>query len=87
MSNDPISQQVSQRICIHMNSDHKDSLLIYATQYAGIKDPGNVEMLSINSLAMQLQIDEKVIEIPFEHALVDNNDAHKTLVSMVKPYL
>ncbi len=86
MSNDPISESISKRICTHMNKDHNDAVLNYAINYGGVKDPLNVEMLEINSGKMILRVDGKKIEIPFDHTLVDSSDAHKTLVAMSKNF-
>ena len=85
MDNEYINLEVGKRISAHMNKDHKNSLRIYASKYLGIEDAVNIEMISINSASMTLNIDEKISHIPFDHMLIDSNDAHKTLVSMAKP--
>ena len=33
---------------------------------------------------MELEVDQKIIQINFENTLLDSDDAHKTLVSMLK---
>ena len=84
MSNQPITKTVSNRICDHMNRDHKDALFKYVIYYAGIKNPNTVEMVAINSCLMTIEVDGEKINIPFNHKLLDSNDAHITLVQMIK---
>ena len=84
MDLDHLNSETSKRICLHMNNDHKKSLLKYASQYGGIEHPIDVEMIEINSTSMQLKVDNEIINIPFDHVLVDSKDAHKTLVTMLK---
>ena len=84
MKNEAITNSVSKRICDHMNQDHVDSLSAYATFYGGIKDPLEVKMLSLNQEYMNLDVDGVIVKIKFDHILKDSNDAHQTLVSMIK---
>ncbi len=84
MINEPITPEVSKRICNHMNKDHKDSILLYANIYAGINNPIKAEMLDITSEAMLLKVDGRNVEIIFDHVLKDSKDAHQTLVDMIK---
>ncbi|WP_269622720.1 DUF2470 domain-containing protein [Prochlorococcus marinus] len=84
MDNDLLNINVSKRICKHMNSDHKGSLIKYASYYGGIKKPVNVIMIDIKPDMMILLVDNKSVKIPFDHYLKDSSDAHKTLVSMIK---
>ena len=82
MSKEFIDLKVSQRICSHMNKDHKESLMGYASFYANIKNPVDVKMIEISSKAIKLEVDGAFVEIPFDHELIDSEDAHQTLVSM-----
>ena len=84
MKTDPFSQNVSARICKHMNNDHQEALIQYATRYGGINKPTKAKMIELTSLAMKLEVDGDVIEISFDHKLIDSTDAHKTLVAMLK---
>ena len=84
MKKDPLSPQVRARICSHMNTDHPEALLEFARRYGGIVQPLAAKMLDLTSLAMQLEVDEKVIEIYFDHELIDSSDAHTSLVEMLK---
>ena len=84
MTNEPITKAVSNRICDHMNRDHKDSILKYVTHYAGIKNPEFAIMLEINSNYMTIEVDGLEIDISFDHILLDSKDAHRTLVQMIR---
>ena len=84
MKNEPISGEVSRRICLHMNKDHKSSILKYAVKYGGIDNPNEVQMVEINQQAMILDVDGERISIDFDHMLKDSSDAHRTLVEMAK---
>ena len=84
MKKEPISAEVSRRICLHMNEDHKSSILKYAVNYAGIDNPSEVQMIEINQQAMILNVDGKRVSIEFDHILKDSSDAHRTLVEMSK---
>lgn len=82
------SHEVSSRICKHMNEDHADAVLLYAQSFGGVKNATKAEMLKIDSGGMDLkaQIDEETLplRIEFDHNLVDSEDAHHTLISMIK---
>ncbi len=84
MSSDPLTRDVSARICQHMNSDHADAVINYARYYGGVKDPQTVKMILITSETMELEVDGNVLEIKFDHTLTDSEDAHHTLVAMLK---
>ena len=84
MTNETLTKAVSNRICDHMNRDHKDSIIKYVIHYTEIKEPKVVRMLEINSSYMTIEVDGDRINIPFEHTLLDSKDAHITLVQMLK---
>ncbi len=84
MIHQAITKAISDRICGHMNHDHKDSILKYVIHYTEIKKPKVVKMLEINSNYMKIEVDGKNIDIPFDHTLLDSKDAHRTLVQMIK---
>ena len=84
MTGQPINKEISQRICDHMNSDHKDSILKYVIYYGHIKNPKIAHMLEISPDEMKIDVDGEVICIPFKHTLLDSKDAHRTLVQMIK---
>lgn len=82
------SAEISDRICNHMNEDHADAVVLYAKAYGGVTNATAAQMLSINSVAMDLtaQVNDETIpiRIQFDHVLADAEDAHQTLIAMVK---
>jgi len=85
---EPITPAISDRICKHMNADHQDALLLYATFFGNAQSAQQAVMQSISPQSMKLLInsetDPQEIVIPFDHELVDAEDAHQTLIKMVK---
>ena len=84
MPTDPLTPDVSARICTHMNDDHTDAVAAYAKHYGGVESPQKARMLSIKSDSMMLEVDGSNIRIPFDHELTDSEDAHRTLVAMLR---
>ena len=84
MPAEPITSKVSSRICNHMNNDHQDAIITYATKYGGISNVVSAKMLAISPSEMELEVNGKVIHITFDHLLKDSEDAHQTLVSMIR---
>jgi putative heme iron utilization protein len=82
------SPEVSNRICKHMNEDHTDAIVLYAQAFAGLADVQTAQMLSIDAegmdLTAQVNGDATPVRIQFDHLLVDAEDAHQTLITMVK---
>ena len=83
-----ISPQISDRICKHMNEDHADTLVLYAQVFGNSPETETAKMVSIDSEGMNLSTqanNESIpIRIKFEHLLKDAEDAHHTLIDMVK---
>ena len=84
MSSEPLNKKVSERICNHMNKDHKNAVMIYASHYGGLKDFKEAIMTDLTSQHIELNVDNQIIHITFDHALKDSEDAHRTLVAMLK---
>lgn len=87
MSKD-FSADISSRICKHMNDDHADAIVLYAKAFGGVTDAKEAKMLSIDAQGMDLtaQVNGEIVpvRIQFEHVLADAEDAHQTLIAMVK---
>ncbi|MEH1919850.1 DUF2470 domain-containing protein [Nostoc sp.] len=87
MSKD-FSTEISSRICKHMNDDHADAVLIYAKAFGDVTDASAAEMLSIDAQGMDLtvQVNGEAVQvrIQFDRVLTDAEDAHQTLIAMVK---
>ena len=84
MNADPLNPNVRARICTHMNNDHQEALIELAKHYGNVKTATKAKMLDINTSAMKLKVDENMIEIGFEHELIDSADAHRSIVKMLK---
>ena len=84
MAADPLTSAVSDRICKHMNDDHAGALLAYARHYGGVENPGQARMVAVKPEAMQLEVDGTMVEVAFDHTLSDSEDAHRTLVAMLR---
>ena len=84
MFNEPITSEVSNRICKHMNKDHQDAVNSYAKHYAGINNAKDSQLIKVTSKAMQISVNGTLVEIPFDHTLTSSQDAHQTLIAMLK---
>jgi len=84
MAADPLTPAVSDRICQHMNADHATAVLAYARHYGGIRHARHARMLAVGPEAMRLEVDGTPVEVPFDHSLQDSEDAHRTLVAMLR---
>ncbi len=82
------SPQISDRICRHMNEDHADAVLLYAKAFGHVTDATAAEMVSIDAHGMDLLTQVNGAAAPtrivFDHVLQDAEDAHHTLIDMVK---
>ncbi len=82
-----ITTVVSDRICKHMNEDHGETLILYAQFFGKAEEATSAKMLSIDEQGMNLALnnsEDETIRIKFDHTLKDAEDAHHTLVAMLK---
>jgi len=84
MAADPLTAAVSDRICKHMNDDHAEAVLAYARHYGGIQGALHARMVSVAPEAMTLEVDGSPVQVAFDHTLSDSEDAHRTLVAMLR---
>ena len=84
MAADPLTPAVSDRICKHMNDDHTDAVLAYAKHYGGVDNPGKARMVAVKPEVMELEVDGATVTVAFDHTLSDSEDAHRTLVAMLR---
>ena len=84
MAADPLTPEVSDRICKHMNDDHAEAVLAYARHYGGIQGAQAARMVAVAPEAMTLDVDGAPVQVPFDHTLSDSEDAHRTLVAMLR---
>ena len=82
------SSEVSDRICKHMNEDHANAVALYAQIYGNSPDTEAAQMVSIDAQGMNLTAQINGASVPlrieFDHVLNDAEDAHHTLIAMVK---
>ncbi len=82
------SPEISSRICKHMNEDHAEAVVLYAKAFGGIADASQAQMLSIDAQGMDLtaQVNNETVpvRVEFDHVLADAEDAHHTLIAMLK---
>lgn len=85
---DPITPAVSDRICKHMNDDHADAVLLYAKAFGNVSDATAAEMVAIDPQGMDILTRNGVatasVRVTFDHELADSEDAHHTLIAMIK---
>jgi putative heme iron utilization protein len=85
---DQFSPEISDRICKHMNEDHANAVVIYAQAFGTVKNATAAQMLAIDAEGMDLtaQVNGETVpvRIQFDHVLTDAEDAHQTLIAMVK---
>ncbi|MGF1497903.1 MAG: DUF2470 domain-containing protein [Elainellaceae cyanobacterium] len=85
---DPITREVSDRICAHMNDDHADAVLMYAKTFGSVKEAIAAQLVKIEPASMNLLVQTENSTVPvtisFDHELQDSEDAHHTLIDMVK---
>jgi putative heme iron utilization protein len=84
MAADPLTPAVSDRICKHMNEDHAEAVLAYARHYGSCSAPSAARMVAVRPEAMELEVDGAPVSIAFDHPLADSEDAHRTLVAMLR---
>ena len=83
-----ITTEVSDRICTHMNEDHANAVVLYAQTFGGLTDATAAKMVAIDPQGMDLtaQVNGETVpvRIEFDHILQDAQDAHHTLIAMLK---
>jgi putative heme iron utilization protein len=88
MAADPITAAVSDRICAHMNDDHADAVVLYATAYGNQPGATAAKMVAIDPEGMDLTAEVAGESVPvrvlFDHTLAHSEDAHTTLVGMIR---
>ncbi len=85
---EPITPAISDRICQHMNQDHAEAIALYARVYGNVPQAEAATMNSIDPQGMNIstQIAGEVVpvRVEFDHTLKDAEDAHHTLIAMIK---
>lgn len=85
---DPITPAISDRICKHMNEDHSEAIALYAKVYGNALQTETAIMDSIDpqgmNISAQIAGQAVPVRVEFDHTLKDAEDAHHTLVAMIK---
>lgn len=85
---EPITAAVSDRICKHMNKDHAEAVLFYATAYGNqpTATAATLDAIDPEGMTLRVVVDgaETAVRVPFDHTLAGAEDAHHTLVAMLK---
>ncbi|MEG3938783.1 MULTISPECIES: DUF2470 domain-containing protein [unclassified Microcoleus] len=85
---DQFSTEISDRICTHMNEDHASAVVLYAQAYGDKPEATSAQMLAIDADGMDLTAEvngETVpVRVKFDRTLIDAEDAHHTLIDLVK---
>jgi len=84
MAADPLSPAVCVRFCIHLIEVHASAVVAYARHYGGISEAKTATMRKVGPEAMELEVDGQPVLVPFDHPLSDSEDAHRTLVAMLR---
>ncbi len=84
MAADPLTASVSDRICRHMNNDHAEAVADFARHYGGVESTEGAVMTRVTPEAMVLEVAGSSVSVPFDHTLSDSEDAHRTLVAMLR---
>ncbi|MEL7523089.1 MAG: DUF2470 domain-containing protein [Cyanobacteria bacterium J06553_1] len=85
---EPITLAISDRICKHMNDDHSPAIALYAQVYGDAPQTETATMDSIDpqgmNISAQIAGETVPVRVEFDHSLKDAEDAHHTLVAMIK---
>ena len=85
---EPITPAISDRICNHMNEDHAEAIALYAKAFGNAPQTETATMESIDPQGMNLSAtvagETVPVRVEFDHHLKDAEDAHHTLVAMIK---
>ncbi|KKZ12663.1 MAG: heme iron utilization protein [Candidatus Synechococcus spongiarum SP3] len=84
MAADPLTPAVSDRICRHMNDDHKSAVAAYARHYGNCPQVSAARLVAVTTEWMELDVGGQPLRITFDHPLADSEDAHRTLVAMLR---
>jgi len=85
---DTFTPEISDRICKHMNDDHANAVLLYAKVFGKVTEAEAAQILKVDAEGMDLNVQvhnqAETLRITFDHVLQDSEDAHQTLIAMVK---
>ncbi len=83
-----ITPSISDRICKHMNEDHSDAIALYAKAFGNKPQTEIATLESIDpqgmNISAQIAGETVPVRVEFDHTLKNAEDAHHTLVAMIK---
>ncbi|WP_319420185.1 DUF2470 domain-containing protein [Pleurocapsa sp. FMAR1] len=83
-----ITPSISDRICKHMNKDHSDAIALYAKAFGNKPQTEIATLESIDpqgmNISAQIAGETVPVRVEFDHTLKNAEDAHHTLVAMIK---
>ena len=77
----PFGEAVEARIRDHMNSDHRDALAAYLTEFGPVAQD-DVAMVGIDALGLDLRIGERLIRLPLPREVETPEAVRDVLVEM-----
>ena len=85
---EPITPAISDLTCKHMHEVHAGEIAIYPQVYGNAPQTETALMDSIDPQGMNISAtvagEAVPVRVEFDHTLVDAEDAHHTLVAMIK---
>ncbi len=83
-----ITPSISERICKHMNEDHSEAIALYAKAFGNQPQTEIATLESIDpqgmNISAQIAGETVPVRVEFDHTLKNAEDAHHTLVAMIK---
>ncbi len=84
---DPLAG-ASKGILMHMNEDHTDAVLAYATKLAGVADATSATMTAIDrygfELALKTPAGPRAVRLAFDEPVATSDEVRRAMVALVK---
>ena len=84
---DPLAS-ASKGILTHMNDDHADAVLAYATKLAGVADATGATMTAVDrygfELALKTPAGPRAVRLAFDEPVATNDEVRRAMVALVK---
>ena len=72
------------KVLDHMNTDHKDALVKYCSEYGFTNDEEDYSMTGIDTEGIDIKVGSESVRIPFDKPLEKASQAREVLVAMTK---
>ena len=84
---DPLAA-AAKGILVHMNDDHADAVLAYATKLAGVADATGATMTAVDrygfELAAQTSAGPRAVRLAFDEPVTTSDEVRRAMVALVK---